>query len=457
MRELRRGERAELGDVEKAIAAVPAEVLGNTKLVVADTESGAHLRIPEDKVARIRRTDGIQLVAGPARIALHPGDHASLWFGDFEVEATAFGDEPRQPPPRRKVTGGAWLHTGIVAAVHAALLFAGSQAALASSIETDNSASLERIRGYLAASEERSAVSDPVVAGQAGAGAADTPRFTGHNGNGKAGGGERHSGEAGKAGSTSSRSTGKRWGVEGRSAESGADQDLEGARDFGMIGLLRSESRTARASGGTSPWGTQDAFTAAGEMWGRTLGEAAGRNGLSLSGIGEGGGGRGEGIGLGAIGTIGHTDGLAGMGTGGSGTLAQIGVGAIWGSWDSVSHLRASHRVRPIVCRCGETTVSGRLPPEAVQRVVRQNFGRFRACYQQGLTSNPALAGRVSTQFVIGRDGSVMSAVDGGSDLPDSSVRACVHRAFTGISFPQPEGGIVTVVYPIVFSNDSAK
>ncbi|XYI02387.1 AgmX/PglI C-terminal domain-containing protein [Sorangium sp. So ce1128] len=97
--------------------------------------------------------------------------------------------------------------------------------------------------------------------------------------------------------------------------------------------------------------------------------------------------------------------------------------------------------------------MSGRLPPEAVQRIVRQNFGRFRACYESGLARNPALEGRVSTQFVIGRDGSVMSATDAGSDLPDATVRSCVQRAFMGISFPQPEGGIVMVTYPIVFSN----
>jgi hypothetical protein len=28
----------------------------------------------------------------------------------------------------------------------------------------------------------------------------------------------------------------------------------------------------------------------------------------------------------------------------------------------------------------------------------------------------------------------------------------CVIRAYYGLSFPQPEGGIVTVVYPIMFS-----
>ena len=50
-------------------------------------------------------------------------------------------------------------------------------------------------------------------------------------------------------------------------------------------------------------------------------------------------------------------------------------------------------------------------------------------------------------KFVINRDGSVGTSADGGSDLPDQSVTQCVIRGFSNLSFPQPEGGIVTVVY----------
>jgi len=100
----------------------------------------------------------------------------------------------------------------------------------------------------------------------------------------------------------------------------------------------------------------------------------------------------------------------------------------------------------------GSTTVSGRLPPEVIQRIVRQNFGRFRLCYENGLRANPNLQGRVGVRFVIGRDGNVASVSNGGSDMPDAGVINCVMRAFYGLAFPIPEGGIVTVVYPIVFS-----
>jgi hypothetical protein len=102
--------------------------------------------------------------------------------------------------------------------------------------------------------------------------------------------------------------------------------------------------------------------------------------------------------------------------------------------------------------REGATQINGRLPPEVIQRIVRQNFGRFRLCYENGMRSNPNLQGRVAVKFVIDRSGAVSMTADGGSDLPDQSVVQCVVRGFGDLSFPQPEGGAVTVVYPIIFN-----
>ena len=156
----------------------------------------------------------------------------------------------------------------------------------------------------------------------------------------------------------------------------------------------------------------------------------------SGAGSGESGGGKGEGIGLGSVGGIGH----------GAGTGTGQGFGSGHG------RLGGRHRARPPQVRMGATMVSGRLPPEVIQRIVRQSFGRFRLCYERGLRVNPNLQGRVSVRFVIGRDGTVANVQNGGSDLPDASVVSCVTRAFHGLTFPQPEGGIVTVTYPILFT-----
>jgi len=99
--------------------------------------------------------------------------------------------------------------------------------------------------------------------------------------------------------------------------------------------------------------------------------------------------------------------------------------------------------------------VTGKLPPEVVQRIVRRNFGRLRLCYENGLRRDPRLEGTVFVEFTIGADGSV-SGVKSSGTLPDKAVVDCVDRAFVVLSFPQPEAGTVKVRYPIQFTPGEA-
>jgi hypothetical protein len=251
--------------------------------------------------------------------------------------------------------------------------------------------------------------------------------------------------EEGKMGSVTSRAVNKHYAVQG--PRDNPDPQIARARLLweaqheGMIGLLTS-GIAGDPHAPTAPWGSdralgRDALSANGNMWGDELGEAFGGNGLGLSGIGEGGGGKGFGVGLGDFGGLGRGAGMGpgqGFGNGGS----------------SLGH--SNHKVRaPRVRADGNSVISGRLPPEVIQRIVRQNYGRFRSCYEVGLSRNPNLEGRVQVRFVIGRDGAVSNVQNGGSDLPDSGVVGCVIGAYYGLNFPQPEGGIVTVAYPIMF------
>ena len=266
-----------------------------------------------------------------------------------------------------------------------------------------------------------------------------------NNADNKEGGtGTRAKGEEGSMGSPNTKATNNKYGVQG--PKDNADPHiarqaaLKEAAEFGIIGLLNSGAG-GDPNAPTAPWGRDDslgndALSARGNMWGADIGESFGAGGLGLSGIGEGGGGRGEGIGLGSIGTLGH----------GSGTGSGQGFG------NGSGKLSGDHKAKAPQVRMGATTVSGRLPPEVIQRIVRQSFGRFRLCYENGLRNNPNLQGRVAVRFVIDRSGAVSSTGNGGSDLPDPSVVSCVVRSFSGLSFPQPEGGIVTVVYPISFA-----
>jgi tetratricopeptide (TPR) repeat protein len=65
--------------------------------------------------------------------------------------------------------------------------------------------------------------------------------------------------------------------------------------------------------------------------------------------------------------------------------------------------------------------------------------------------------GRVTVRFVIDLDGQVSSVSDEGSTVPNRDFVQCVMQAFTGLRFPPPEGGIITVIYPLVFTDDPAK
>lgn len=305
----------------------------------------------------------------------------------------------------------------------------------------------------------------------------ETEQIAENNADNKEGGtGTRAKGEEGSMGNPNSRATGNRYGVAGPvdnpDPHIARQQALRDSAEFGMIGLLNSgaggeptapvapfaaasaaptataAAEPTMAKGSTSstierePWGRDDSLgndplSARGNMWGDQAGDAVGAGGLGLSGIGDGGGGRGEGVGLGSIGTIGY----------GSGTGTGQGFGSGHG------RLGGSHRSAPPSVRAGEASVSGQAPKEVVARIVRQNFGRFRLCYEQGLRNNPNLQGRVAARFVIRGDGEVTNVGNGGSDMPDSGVVRCVLQAFNGLSFPEPaDKGFVTVVYPIMFS-----
>ena len=248
--------------------------------------------------------------------------------------------------------------------------------------------------------------------------------------------GMRAKGEEGSMGAPSAKDASKRYAAGGARPAPAADAPVErqaaqrGAAEFGMIGLLNAGAAgdpnlPSAPPGVDSSLGT-DPLSARGNTRGDSSGDAFGAGGLAGSGAGGGG--------LGSIGT------------------ASQGAGAGSGS----GRLAGGHSASVPQVRMGQAKVDGHLPPEVIARIVRQNFGRFRLCYENGLRNNPNLAGRVSVRFVIGRDGAVSNAANGGSDMADSSVVQCVIRQYYGLSFPTPEAGIVTVVFPVQFSPEGS-
>lgn len=429
---------------------VPADKIGTTRapIVIADRSGSVAAVIPQGATGTIElagqpklsvqeaisqgKTQACSELSGAQQISLPAGSKAKIEVGGltFQINATNAG---RVVAGHFRLEGASLLYHGLSFAVHGGLLAAMAFFMPPLDDTEGGQVSAEQqylIQQYLAAAAEKEMEQK------------ETEQVAENSADNKEGGtGTRAKGEEGSMGNPNTKASGNKFGVQGPKDNTdphiAKQAALRDAAEFGMIGLLNSGAG-GDPNAPTAPWGRDDSLgndplSARGNMWGDQIGDSFGAGGLGLSGIGEGGGGRGEGIGLGNIGTIGH----------GAGTGTGQGFGSGHG------RLSGSHRTKPPQVRMGATQVSGRLPPEVIQRIVRQNFGRFRLCYENGLRNNPALAGRVVVRFVIGRDGAVGSVGNGGSDLPDGGVVSCVVRSFGGLSFPQPEGGIVTVTYPI--------
>jgi hypothetical protein len=129
---------------------------------------------------------------------------------------------------------------------------------------------------------------------------------------------------------------------------------------------------------------------------------------------------------------------------------------------------------REPAARCAGDTkkllaTSGRLSPEVIQSKIRERLPLAHKCYEAGLARDPKLEGRVLVRLLIGRDGKVAEASPATADaaktadvitpgdapappMPDAKVTACVVDVLRQTVFPAPEGGTVTVVYPVTFS-----
>lgn len=94
---------------------------------------------------------------------------------------------------------------------------------------------------------------------------------------------------------------------------------------------------------------------------------------------------------------------------------------------------------------------TGRLDPDVLRRVLRGHTATFRRCYEAGLAKDPTLEGRLTLALVIDPTGAVTSAEDT-PPFADRAVAACVLRHARTVVFPAPQGGSLSVVYPLVFA-----
>jgi hypothetical protein len=412
-----------VGDDPGCDIMLPAEIVGGAAVALASFGGGRVVVLPSSAAAR-------ELPAGCTE---------AVRFGSFRVVVEACAQKANAAAFRRR--RAPWP---LIAAIAASL---GAHASLAAALrasptagildaEVDRGAQIALIRSYLRAGQ-----SDAPDA-QVQHGAQESDNYEG---------GACCKRELGlPASATGHRRRRPAAGSEGVRAGS-----VDAADFIAAFGKIRGGSAPDHAPVG---WLAAPGEHAPGDLWGAGI-DGASSSGLGLTGTGEGGGGSGEGIGLASISDLGDGEGLGrgnGIGHGDGFTRGhesrtiRVSFGSCYGHFEQVERDGVVIAHKGEIHECGG--VNGRLPPEAVQRIVRANFGRFRDCYEQGLAKSADLAGRVAVRFVIGTEGAVTETSLADADLPDAAVRSCVVQTYRGLAFPKPEGGTVTVIYPIVFS-----
>jgi hypothetical protein len=443
VRRVAKGGALSLG--ERGDLLVPREALGADRIEiihyddddpVAVVPYGAELRV--DGELRNERT----FVLPPSQRS--PGGaettRVEIVLGAFIVELTRepAGARPVAPPLESLRRSGAGYFAGS-AAFHAAIfatvaLFAPALgAAEEDPLDPDRLALIQHLLNASAAREmERTPAEE---AGSSGASAPSGPKAAGPEG---VAGNPRSTPSAAREAHHSTLSP-------DQDAAAARGRDLAEASRFGAVDLLLGIADGASLAGMPAAWDRpatgEDNAEAMGHLFGSTIGDALG-TGIGLHGPGEGGGGTANVLGLGGFG-LGGRGGCDDMPCSGDGGGIGHGRGQL--GRGHVPSFKGPRYPKDVI-------TNGHLPPEVIQRIVRQNDGRFRACYEQGLRANPSLTGRVTVKFVVDRAGAVALASDGGSDLPDEGVRRCVVSAFAALSFPAPASGMLTVSYPIVFN-----
>jgi hypothetical protein len=130
-------------------------------------------------------------------------------------------------------------------------------------------------------------------------------------------------------------------------------------------------------------------------------------------------------------------------------TAANVGGGATATTANApTTELRGAGGPAPDV-------ITGPIGPGDAARLIRAQMPRLRPCYERARATRPTLAGRVEVRFTIGRDGRVTTATATGMPAAPE-VATCVADALRQTTFPQPEGGSLQFVYPLMFVPEPA-
>ena len=213
------------------------------------------------------------------------------------------------------------------------------------------------------------------------------------------------------------------------------------AETAGILGILKRSQSDAVASAFSRESATgEDAQDVLGHLVGNQIGAGFAIGGLGMIGTGAGGGDTGKG-------TLGAAPGLNTIGRFGGQNDRDVYFGR------GVGNLAKRRPPRAPEIFVGIASVRGSLDKEIVRRTIRRHINEVKYCYEQELTRNRDLSGRILVQFTISSTGQVISSVIQNSTMGNARVETCTTQAVRRWEFPKPEGGGLAIVsYPFVLA-----
>jgi outer membrane biosynthesis protein TonB len=138
------------------------------------------------------------------------------------------------------------------------------------------------------------------------------------------------------------------------------------------------------------------------------------------------------------------------IGLGGIFTPGRAGGNDDYGK--KVPGLTSKESVDPTIAPVEFKINEGSLDRELVRKVIQDNKGQIRACFESLLNQYPDLNGKVQTQFTIGPQGQVLESKVTQTTTGSKELDVCVASRVRLWQFPKPKGGgIVVVSYPFLF------
>lgn len=107
-------------------------------------------------------------------------------------------------------------------------------------------------------------------------------------------------------------------------------------------------------------------------------------------------------------------------------------------------------KVKMLIRGGHQTQIGGKISEGSVARLFRRKQSAIKTCYERTLKINSKAQGKIKLLIVIGTTGQVQSVRVTQNETGDSQLAACIVSKIRIWHFPRPQGGTVTLMYPIL-------